>query len=494
MARLTNNQYANTVEDVLGQPSDASFPDDNVVDGFDNNVYNASVSQVRADELFDSALHVGERVALDPEGTLGCATVDDACIDDFIEAYGQRLWRRPLDSEERANLRTLYDSTAGEVLSERVDLLVAGMLMAPQFVFKPEIGGDDEVFRGIVPLAGHEIATRMAYLIWASAPDDELLATAASGQLESTAQIEEQAWRLMGDPRAQRGMSEFLLQWADVRELDHASKDATLYPTFDPDMVVSMKTELESFLDRVVWDHDGSMVELLTSNETTVDARLAELYGVAHPGGDEWVEVTLPAGERSGLLTQAAFLADKAHPIAPAPVRRGLFIRTAVMCQDIPAPPDDVDTSIPEQGEAQTNRDRTAAHSADPSCAGCHEYMDPLGFAFENYDAIGQWRDTDNGFPVDATGSVVQTDGETPFDGAVDMMAVLTAESDVLECMSTQFFRYGYGRRAGDGDARSVVQMLAANQENNGSLQALMVGLTLTDGFRFRRIDQGDSQ
>jgi len=496
MARLNNTQYANTIADVFdGIDVEASFPEENVVDSFDNNVFNASVSQLRADELFEVALHVGEAVAEDPEGTLGCNTVDDACIDAFILDYGQRLWRRPLDDTERTNLRAQYDSTTGEALPERVDLLVASMLMSPQFLFRPEIGESDIAFPGIIPLTDYEIATRMSLLIWASAPDDELLAAAAAEQLTTTAQIEAQAWRMMDDPRARRGMANFLYQWADVRELATANKDAVLYPEFGPEMVESMMTELAFFLERIVWEQDGSIVEILTSNETSVDARLAAIYEVEHPGTDDWIDVTLPSDQRSGLLTQAAFLADKAHSIAPAPVRRGLFIRTAVMCQDIPAPPDDVDTSIPEQAVAETNRDRTEAHSADPSCSGCHQYMDPLGFAFENYDAIGRWRDADNGSPVDATGEVVQQSGaSTPFDGAVDMMGVLTAEEDVLSCMATHLFRYGYGRRADTtGDARSMRQMRDASAASGGSLQAQMVALTLTDGFRFRRVNQ-DSQ
>ena len=493
MARLTNDQYANTVVDVFeGLEANASLPEENVVDSFDNNVYNASISQVRADGLFDAALNIGEQVAVNPEGALGCTTVDDACIDSFIDDYGQKLWRRPLDDSEQASLRTLYDSTSGEALPQRVDLLVAGMLMAPQFLFRPEIGLPEASFPGIVPLTGYEIATRMAFLIWTSGPDDALLAAAANDELVSSEQIEAQAWRMMDDPRARRGMSHFLLQWADVRELDMASKDVTLYPDFGPEMVDSMKTELELFLDRVVWDLDGSMTDLLTSNDTTVDASLAQVYGVAHPGGDAWVDVTLPAEQRSGLLTLAAFLADKSHPIAPAPVQRGLFVRTAVLCQDIPAPPADVDTSVPEAGISETNRERTAAHSTDPSCSGCHQYMDPLGFAFENYDAVGSWRDTDNGHPVDATGEVVQESGSVAFDGAIDMMGVLTAESDVLECMATHMFRYGYGRRADpDADAHSMALMLQVNETHSGSLQSLMVGLTQTDGFRFRRMNQG---
>ena len=493
MSRLNNTQYTNTIADVFdGMDVEASFPEENVVDSFDNNVFNASVSQVRADELFEAALHVGAAVAEDPEASLGCSPVDDACIDAFIQDYGQRLWRRPLDDEERANLRAQYDSTAGEAMSERVDLLLASLLMSPQFLFRPEIGEPDLAFPGVLPLTDYEIATRMSLLIWASTPDDALLAAAAADQLTTTAQIESQAWRMMDDPRARRGMANFLYQWADVRELATASKDAVLYPEFDPQMVESMMTELAFFLDRVVWEQDGSIVEILTSTQTTVDARLAAIYGVEHPGTDEWIDVTLPSDQRSGLLTQAAFLADKAHAIAPAPVRRGLFIRTAVMCQDIPAPPDDVDTSIPEPTVAETNRDRTEAHSADPSCSGCHQYMDPLGFAFENYDAIGAWRDTDNGFPVDATGEVVQQSGaSTPFDGAVDMMGVLSAEEDVLSCMATHLFRYGYGRRAdATGDARSMRQMRDASAASGGSLQAQMVALTLTDGFRFRRLNQ----
>jgi len=247
-----------------------------------------------------------------------------------------------------------------------------------------------------------------------------------------------------------------------------------------------LREESRHLFDAVVWDGGGGIRDLLTSTTSLVDPTLAELYGVDHRGEGS-VVVDLPANERSGILTRGAFLTVHAHSEAPSPVQRGLFVRTRVLCDDVPAPPPEVDASPPDAwGDPRTNRERLEAHSADPACAACHVYMDPIGFGFEHYDQSGRWRDEDNGHPVDATGELLFTDDvDGAFDGAVHLSEVLAGSDQVERCMATQLFRYAAGRRADRPDDATLHQLLQRSEQTAGSVTEMMVGLLTTDDFRF---------
>ncbi len=486
MARLNTAQYVRSVEDLFGlSPSPRlGFPEDPVVDGYDNNVGNNSLSQVRADALFDAAEGVAATLASDPGAILPCdpAQVDDACIDAFIASTGRRVYRRSLTADEQAILRGLYDSEPSDPVADKLELTLTAMLFAPQFLYRPEFVAGGE----LTPLSGTEIATRMAYALWASTPDDALLDAAESGVLDTPEGIEVEARRMLADAKGQRGVRTFLTQWADVRDLAMEPKDTDTYPRYGPDLVAAMERELDTFIDRTVWENSGNVADLLLSRDTEVNLELAILYNVDHPGDDSWVDVKLPKDKRSGVLTLGAFLATKAHSIAPAPTQRGKYVRNRLLCQDIPPPPDDVDVNPPEPDNVTTNRERNEQHSNDPACSGCHDYMDPIGYGFENFDSIGMWRDLDGGQPVDATGELFHTeDIDGPFDGANDLMAVLANSAQVRQCMAEQVFRYTYGRRSRFDDA-GMLQIDAFASSTDGAIVEMLVGATTSDGFRYR--------
>jgi len=496
LSRLNSREYRNTVSDLFGVDGSASLPADNVPAnfGYDNSVHNASVSQLRADALFASATTIGESMAQQLDTLLPCDTsaVDGACIDTFIDTLGRRIYRRPLDEVEHAALRKIDDDAVarGDALQVRIELIVQAMSFAPQFIYRAEIGetATEAAAPGLVALSDHEVATRLAYLLWASSPDVALLDVAAAGGLSEREDIASEARRMLDDPRARRGAANFMMQWIDVRDLEQLSRDAQKYGNFNPALASSMAEELRRFFERVVFEKNGSIADLLRARETVIDQALATLYGVQHPGGEDWATVALPEGERRGVLTLAGFLTDKAHPIQPAPVQRGKFIRTRLLCQPVPDPPDDVDTSVDPTQDAQTNRELLEQHSSDPSCAGCHQYMDPIGFGLESFDSIGQYRTTDNGQPVDASGELIDA-GEVsgPFVGAIELSDRLAESEEVRACMTRQVFRYATGRTEENQDICSLQQIEQSDLEHDGSIRELLVAIASSDGFRFRR-------
>lgn len=493
LRRLNRTEYRFTVQDLFGVTSDpsADFPAETIVDGFDNNANSTSISQLRADKMFAAAEAIGAATTEELTQLLPCdvANVTPTCVDELIETVGRRSYRRPLEPEESAILRVVYDADPSYPLRDRVSMVLQAILMAPQFHFRVEEGNAAaSPSPGVLPLTGYEVASRLSYLLWASAPDDVLLDAAAAGGLDTVEGVEAEARRMLEDDRAHRGVANFVSQWLDLRGLDLADKDPTVFPDFDPELIAAMRTETEAFFESVIWEKKGGIHDLLLSNETLVDARLAAIYGVSHPGDASWQSVTLPDAERRGVLTQASFLTNFAHRATPAPVRRGHFVRSRLLCQDLDAPPNDVDTSVPPPSDAQTNRELLAQHSADPLCKGCHQFMDPIGFGFEKYDAIGQFRTVEgDNLTIDATGELVgTTDSDGPFDGAIELAERLAESDQVQQCMTTQAFRYTYGRRNTADDSCTVDDIQLAHVESGGAILELLVAITRTDSFRFR--------
>jgi hypothetical protein len=203
-----------------------------------------------------------------------------------------------------------------------------------------------------------------------------------------------------------------------------------------------------------------------------------------------WQAVSLPEGERAGLLTRAAFLTRNANPIHPSPVKRGVFVFDRLLCAPLPDPPADVNTDPPEpvDGQPQTNRDRYEAHESDPSCFGCHERIDGIGFGFEGYDSIGRFRTTDNGFPVDDTSALVETDVDGPFDGAVELSERLAESAQVERCLVTQWFRFAYGRLETGQDVEAIDRLHQAFVASGRDIRELIVTIATSEDFRMRTV------
>ncbi|WP_437942473.1 DUF1592 domain-containing protein [Sorangium sp. So ce341] len=498
--RLTRFEYNNTVRDLLGTsltPAD-QFPVDEVAGGFNNNASVLTISSLHAEKyLLAAEALAAEAVAgdlsklvpCDPAAVEGQAEAEAACARRFIETFGRRAYRRPLAPEDVDRLMRAYDAgRTGGSLREGIEVVIRAALQSPKFLFRLELRHDLDDAAPKVRLDPYEMASRLSYLVWASGPDDELLAAAEAGLLETREQLAERARQMLESPRARLAIAEFYKQWLNLGRLETIVKLESAFPGFDDELVAGMRAETPAFIEHVLWSGDRKLSSLLTLPVGFATEPVAELYGVSVPPGTTTPQlVELPPEQRAGLLTQPAFLAVHAHPDQTSPVLRGKAIRQKFLCYDPPPPPDDVDLTPPTGEEGATARERFQQHSSDESCAGCHQLMDPIGFAFENYDAVGAYRTEEGGQVIDSSGEIFRsTDVDGPFVGVRELAERLAGSDQVRECLATQWFRYAAGRFETDGDGCSLDQLRGGFHASEGDLVELIVATTQTEAFMYR--------
>jgi hypothetical protein len=492
LRRLTQFEYNSTVQDLLATsltPAD-SFPADEVVDGFTNNAVVLTISSLHAEKYMESAEELAAEASTRLSTLLPCdpATMgEQACAETFAATFGRRAYRRPLEPEDLGVLMEAY--AFGSSFENGIELVLRTILQSPHFLFRVELTGGGRPASEMVRLNAFETATRLSYLIWSSAPDDALLDAAARGALETPEQVAEMARVMWADPRARRAATEFYAQWLELKRLDSTSKDPQAFPLWSEILRGAMKAEGHAFIQGILFDREGSLEELLTAPLGLPTGPLAELYGVAESSA----LTELSVNERAGILTLPAFLAVQAHPDQTAPVLRGKFVRRKLLCGNVPPPPDNVNLTAPEISEGATARERFSAHASESSCSGCHQLMDPLGFPFESYDALGAFRTNEGGRELDLTGEFVGTRGiDGPFANAQEMITILSTAEEVEDCVARQWFKFALGRTEESGDACSLVPLQESFKESSGSLVELLVGTTQTEAFLYRRGSGGD--
>jgi hypothetical protein len=486
---LTHVQYDNTVADLLGdttRPS-SSFPAENEVNGFRNNVA-ANQANPRLVESFQTAAEslaatavAGQLATLAP-----CADGEDntACGHSFITTFGAKVFRRALTAAEAGIFNTLFDATLAQGYPKAVELTLRAMLQSPQFLYRVDALHAPTPESGAIALGSEEMASRLSYFLTNTTPDDALLAAAAANQLGTEAELEAQARRLLDAPRAKEMARDFIGQWLGLQRLDGAARVAEDFPYTATELVTDWKSSLSAFFDDVVWN-DGTVNALFTSPKLFLSDKLSAAYGVPVPTP---MPLSVPA-ERSGLLTQPAIMALLAHSDQSAPVLRGVFVRERILCLEIDPPPPEVVAVPPEVDQTATTRERFAQHTKDPSCAGCHALLDGIGFGFERYDQIGRYRELENTLPIDDSGEVVDSDDTTldgEFHGALELSSRLSNNGKVRDCMATQWYRYAMGRVEDPSDSCSLTQVKERFATSDGAFRELLVGIVLSDAFRYR--------
>lgn len=482
---LTRTEYDNTVRDVLGDATHPAqvLPAPNSVLGFDNNAEFHRATPAGVQGFMELAEAVAAR-AIDSGTVSACA--DAACIDDLLRVWGRRLFRRSLRPDEAAIFRTLFDQTS-ERHSPQVAtrLVLTALLQSPQFLYRLEEIGPDEVPGAPTPLSGPGLAGRLAAFLWASTPDDALLDAAESGGLATPAGIRAQVERMLADPRTRESVRHFHRQWLHLEYLDTLVKDRVAdFPGGQDGLRAAYAESIHAFIEDAFWQPDG-VEALLASPTVYLTPALAALLGV-EVEGDGVVAVELPEN-RAGLLTQPALLATLAHPDQTSPIHRGIFVRQRILCQVLPDPPPDLVIEPPNPDPNATTRERFAQHTDDASCQGCHTLIDPIGFGFEGYDELGKRRFTENGLPIDDSGAVNDHRAELngPFTGAVELAERLSRSTEARKCMATQWFRYAMARGESADDA-CAVQRLQAHLIARGSFLDLLTELAVSDALRMR--------
>jgi hypothetical protein len=488
--RLTRWEYDNTVRDLLGDSSRPAsrFPPDERGAGFNNDAQNLSVSPLHVENYMTAAESLVAQATTDLGKLVPCdpAKGDAVCASAFLDSWGKRAWRRPLDAEEKAAMTKVFMAgMTSDGFATGIRMVMQVMLQSPQFLYRVETGSSRVTGSGFVRLSSWETASRLSYLFWGTMPDGELMAAAEAGNLETADQVAAQARRLLAAERAKQALAIFNEQWLAVENTDSIQKDASLM--FDPALVPLLRKETELFLEEVMWKGEGTLSALLTAPFSMMNEKLARFYGVKGPAGESFQRVDLDPNQRAGFLTQASFLASHALPTQTDPVRRGKFIREQFFCQIPPPPPADLMVRPPDLAPNLTTRERFSQHASDPLCETCHRLMDPIGLGLENFDAVGLWRSSEAGRAVDASGQIFNTDVDGPFVGARELSAKLLASGQVRDCVVKQWFRFGYGRSETPLD-RCALETLKALYESKGrSVRELLVALTQTDAFLFRK-------
>jgi hypothetical protein len=445
--RLSHFEYSNTLRDLFPHIvlPNLELPADPSSEGFDNDGQALVPSTVLIEAYDENARQVAHLATEDLPTLLGCDPADgEVCIEQFVDSFGAKAFRRPLTEQERVDLLVFYGEAPGDTdLRAGTELTISLILQSPQFLYRIELppeGAEPTEPGELAPIGAYDVATRLSYFLWSSMPDDELIAAAAGNALSTPEQIETQARRMLADPKAKDAFLHFHEQWFDLGRVDTITKLPE--HNFDDALREAAKQEARQFVEHVLFDDAGTLTDLLTSNRTFVNDRLAEIYGVAPPGPDTWVEVELDPAQRAGFMTQVAFLSGHGHPLNPSPVLRGVYSLKDVLCWPLGAPPPVAEAMmIPEAPPDQTNRQAYEALTAADECQFCHAIINPVGFAFENYDTLGRWRDQDNGQPIDASGHFQDAN----FVGVPELMSQLATRSDVHRCVSTKWLRFAYG-------------------------------------------------
>lgn len=408
---------------------------------------------------------------------------DLTCFRNIIARLGERAWRRPLSVEEVNTIagRVQHAATTLDDLEEGLTLGLSTVLQSPFFLYRVELGEDDPNGDGR-RFTSVELASRLSFFLWNAPPDDTLLEAAKADELLSDEGLRAQAERLLADPRAREGFANFVHEYLHLSRLAKSTKDHLQFDRYYETFNADARTEVLKLYDYLVFDADADIRRALTSKVTHLNPSLAALYGLPSPGEEGFKRVTLPEGAtRSGILGQAAFLASHSHPVSSSATLRGKAVRTILLCQGIPEPPVDVDTSIPEpSGTTLTLRDRVAEHLENPVCAGCHQLTDPIGLALENYDSVGSWRDRDQGVMIDASGDL---DG-VEFDGPSGLNRAVAEHPDYIPCFVQMMVRYAVGREE-TADEVAWLDVLNERMALQGNrVKPLMLEVVMSPFFR----------
>jgi len=468
--RLSNREYNNVVRDLLWdntQPA-SGFLDDSYANGYDNGSALLTVQtdqaeryQLAAEQLAQTAVnnHLVELLGgCIPDKPLPGQTVASPnnlrpmadggpCVDRFFQTFPQRAFRRPPTADEIARLRGVYQTAArlgGYPLG--IQTTIEAILQSPAFLYREELGVLAAAPGAPATLSPYEVASELSFFLTGTMPDDELLAAAGEGRLSTHEDLVREASRLLQTDGARANLRQFFHQWLATNRLPTVTKDPAFYPTFNSALAASMSSELDLFFDDILWNRSGSLRELFTSSSSFADERLGALYGVG--AGPGFAPVSLDPELRKGILTRAGYLTVHSATSHSSPVERGVFLRQALLCTQLPPPPPDVlRLAMMEQPDpSKTTRERFAAHSTDPFCHSCHQYIDPVGFGFEEFDAIGAFRATENGKPVDDSGTLLGTrDADGDFQGVSELSERLLTSRQFQDCVVTQMFRFAMG-------------------------------------------------
>ncbi len=483
MRRLTAAEYSATVHDLLGVDVDAALllPED-WRQPFDNDYTTQNASQALIDGAELLAADVAE-LALEPglrDANVGCTPAgptDSACFQEFLSRFGRRALRRPLTKDDLSRYGSLISEAeeTGEFY-DAVNVAIRALLQHPEFLYRIEVGTPVDGVPDVFALNDYEVATRLSYMLWGSTPSDTLLDLAEAGGLSEPDGIRAAAEDMLLDERAKVRVGRFHALWLGYESLPHS-----------PELTRAMQAETQALIDRVIFDDAMPWQELLRSSETYLDTTLAEHYGLPAPAAPGWVDYA-DSGRR-GLLSHGSFLSAMSKIDDSSPTKRGILVRTRLMCQVIPPPPPTVDVDMVEPEEGTCKEDfYVQQHLNAPGCVSCHALMDPIGLGLENYDHTGAFRTVEN----DDESCVITGEGEldgSPFSGPAELSELLIDSGSLNRCVAEQLYRFAMGRTELAPVDASFVDFVVEKNGAQGDFDfaELVLAFVSEDAFRYRR-------
>lgn len=420
----------------------------------------------------------------------------DSCAQGFINAFGQKAFRRPVASDEVQWLMQVFHDTLAIAglpspitFEEAIDVVAQVIVESPQHLYISALGvADNSLPAGIARMTGYERATRLSYMLTNNTPDDTLLAAAANGDLDDPMGVRAQAQRLLDTTDGHQMVRAFAGEYAGLNEqptlpaLEALPKDAAKFPFDSPALRTAMRAETQALYEQVFFGAGGSFAKLMTSTDAYVNKSLGALYGVTGaPANDStFAWVTLDGTQRAGFFTRAAFLTENANQDYQSPIRRGVHLYKHTLCQVVPPPPPNVNNVPPEpsatSGMNQSVRQQTETRTGDMYCQSCHSQFNPIGFSLEHYNAMGQWQDVDTGkdangnsftVPIDAASTITVSDLKGAVNGGVELSTKLSQSGQAMSCMTRQWFGYAFNRGIAPEDTCTVAAISNAFNSSN---------------------------
>ena len=508
--RLNRNEYNNVIRDLMHvdfKPA-KDFPPDDSGHGFDNIADVLSVSTLLLEKYLSAAEKIAEQAIAVPAlgKSLQRALLTDfqkqyfrypipsdnrrRIAEDFVQTFMRRAYRREVTKEEVKSVLVLAKQAVDDSGSfeEGVRLAVQAVLISPHFLFRWELDVAPDNPGEIRSLNEFELASRLSFFMWSSQPDDQLLAFAHKGHLRKN--LRQEVGRMLKDSKAESFVENFAGQWLQLRNLDVFQPDKKLFPSFTIELRNDMRRETEMLFAHVIRGN-RSALELLAANYSFLNDRLALHYGIKNVQGEHFRPVSLRGTERGGILGHASILTITSDPNRTSPVKRGKYVLENILGTPLSPPPPNVPKLQSAGANTGTLREQMILHRANAVCASCHEKMDPIGFAFENYDAIGRYRTQDNGKPIDATGKL--TTGES-FNNATELRHILTTKKRdfFTRCLTEKMLTYALGRGLEYYDKRTVDNIVGRLQKNGYKFNELIHGIVTSLPFDMKRGETGE--
>jgi hypothetical protein len=495
LRRLSNAEYKNTLSDLFSgvdgvnadiDAATKELPPEAESLGFRNSAEFLTVQSLVAQKYMDAADRIAARAAKS-DGLVPCqpaAGSELECGKQFIAAFGAKAYRHALSAEQTARYEALFQKGLADYGFEAaVEWVVYAVLQSPDFLYRVEAGKAGGT-AGVTQPTPSELAVRLSYLFWQSTPDQALLDAASSGGLDSKDLVAAKAREMLADPRSAR-LFQYFAEWLDLDRLDEFARDPKIFQDLPAELPSWFQSESRAFVNQLLTS-GGDFHELFTAPYTFANRGLAQHYGLEPGSGDGFARVSAPS--RSGILTQA-FLSTHDKANRTSIVRRGLKVRTDLLCNNVPAPPNDVALDLEGLGQGLSQKQKLEQHRAEPACSGCHTLMDPLGVVFENFDAVGRERTKDESGQdiVTATTLTATRDMDGPIANVRELGERLAQSAEARDCYVTQTFRFFFGREVEPADS-CTIQQLRKKFAENPKISELLVELTQTDAFLYRPV------